>query len=373
MNYLTEHALLDEYQSEFRNGHSMTTALLKVNEDIREAKDERKLTLLTLLDFSKAFDTVDTDLLLCKLRLLNLPESSVTWFESYLHERQQCVIACDYSSKWCIVKSEIQQGSVLGPLLFMIYINDVTNMIKHCRYHMYADDLQIYLHFHPDETNDSVNKINEDLNSISLWAHKFVLRLNPEKSQAIVMGHNHLRSTLDNSLHPTDHAACVANSGTSALAVSRELSTPWSTVRKVLRYIFHWYPYKIQAVQQLKPHDPQQCLDFALLFLERMERRNFKIVNVIESEVETTMNQFVAYSLALDESTDRNTEAHLAIFIRGVNEHFTVSECLLDVITKHNCRRSFPGTERHHRTEEVEFTMVVSIATDGAPASYMSK
>ncbi|KAJ4448438.1 hypothetical protein ANN_10454 [Periplaneta americana] len=88
-----------------------------------------------------------------------------------------------------------------------------------------------------------------------------------------------------------------------------------------------------------------------------LKRRNFKIVNVIESEVKTTNNQYVAYSLALDESTDRNDKAHLAIFIRGVNEHFTVSECLLDVITKYNWRRSFPGTERHHRTEEVEFTM----------------
>ncbi|KAJ4427918.1 hypothetical protein ANN_23928 [Periplaneta americana] len=85
--------------------------------------------------------------------------------------------------------------------------------------------------------------------------------------------------------------------------------------------------------------------------------RNFKIVNSIESEVETTINQSVAYSLALDESTDRNDKAHLAIFIRGVNEHFTVSECLLDVITKYKWRRYFPGTERHHRIEEVEFAM----------------
>ncbi|KAJ4427375.1 hypothetical protein ANN_24996 [Periplaneta americana] len=73
-----------------------------------------------------------------------------------------------------------------------------------------------------------------------------------------------------------------------------------------------------------------------------IERRNFKIVNVIKSEVETTINQSVTYSHALDENTDRNDKAHLAIFIRGVNEHFTVSECLLDVITKYNWRRSFP-------------------------------
>ncbi|KAJ4432581.1 hypothetical protein ANN_21204 [Periplaneta americana] len=100
----------------------------------------------------------------------------------------------------------------------------------------------------------------------------------------------------------------------------------------------------------------------------QVQRRDFKIVNVIESEVETAINQFVAYSLALDESTDRNDKAHLAIFIRGVNEHFTVYECLLDVITKYNWRRSFPGTERHHRKEEVEFAMAC-VATDGAPAS----
>ncbi|KAJ4437245.1 hypothetical protein ANN_17380 [Periplaneta americana] len=93
------------------------------------------------------------------------------------------------------------------------------------------------------------------------------------------------------------------------------------------------------------------------LFPITVQRRNFKIVNVIESEVETTINQFVAYSLALDESTDRNNKAHLPIFIRGVNEHFTVSECLVDVIAKCNWRRTFSGTERHHRTEEVEFAM----------------
>ena len=71
------------------------------------------------------------------------------------------------------------------------------------------------------------------------------------------------------------------------------------------------------------------------MFPITVQRRNFKIVNVIESEVETTINQFVAYSLALDQSTYRNDKAHLAIFIRGVNEHFTASECLLDVITKY--------------------------------------
>ena len=103
------------------------------------------------------------------------------------------------------------------------------------------------------------------------------------------------------------------------------------------------------------------------LFPITVQRRNFKIVNVIESEVETTINQFVVYSLALHESTNRNDKAHLANLIRGVNEHFTVSECLLNVITKYNWRRSFPGTERLHRTEEVEFAM--ACVNSKAPSS----
>ncbi|KAJ4427221.1 hypothetical protein ANN_24838 [Periplaneta americana] len=108
---------------------------------------------------------------------------------------------------------------------------------------------------------------------------------------------------------------------------------------------------------QLYHHRTKSRFKKMKLFPITVQRRNFKIVNVIESEVETTINQFVAYSLALDESTDRNDKGHLAIFIRGVNEHFTVSEYLLDIITKYKWRRSFPGTERHHRTEEVEFAM----------------
>ena len=68
-----------------------------------------------------------------------------------------------------------------------------------------------------------------------------------------------------------DRAECAPNSATSARTVSRELGTPWPTVRKILRCILHWYPYKIQIVQQLKPHDPHQCLDYSLQFMAQMK------------------------------------------------------------------------------------------------------
>ncbi|KAJ4449078.1 hypothetical protein ANN_00473 [Periplaneta americana] len=133
---------------------------------------------------------------------------------------------------------------------------------------------------------------------------------------------------------------------------SPDLNTIQNVGRKCNAVLMNNYRVGVLGIQT-------KCgISFQMLgMMLHFQRRHFKIVNVNESEVETTINQFVAYSLALDERTDRNDGALLAIFIRGVNEHFTVSECLLDVITKYNWRRSFPGTERHHRTEEVEFTM----------------
>ncbi|KAJ4428095.1 hypothetical protein ANN_24109 [Periplaneta americana] len=131
----------------------------------------------------------------------------------------------------------------------------------------------------------------------------------------------------------------------------------------------HWSRSETKKSNNIKLEIWSSIKSRMKLAYNEVQRRNFKIVNVIESEVETTINQFVAYSLALDGSTDRNDKAHLAIFIRGVNEHFTVSECLLDVITKYNWRRSFPGTERHHRTEEVEFAMACVNSNRRAPAS----
>lgn len=196
-DYLREHHILDDYQSGFRTGHSTTSALLKINEDIREATDQRKLTILTLLDFSKAFDTVDIDILICKLKRLNCSGSVISWFDSYLRERQQCVLVGDRFSSWRFGRAGVPQGSILGPLLFSIYINDVTKTIKHCRYHLYADDLQLYIHSPTDFTNDALTKLNEDLASVCKWADNFGLTLNTGKSQAIVMGHQRLISRVN--------------------------------------------------------------------------------------------------------------------------------------------------------------------------------
>ncbi|KAJ1531399.1 hypothetical protein ONE63_000080 [Megalurothrips usitatus] len=196
--YLLHNNILNEFQSGFRPGHSTTTALLKVAEDIRLAIDRRKLVLAALLDFSKAFDKVHHGLLLVKFKKNGFLKSVINWFHAYLSDRRQRVKAGgDYVSDWDFLDTGVPQGSILGPLLFLLYINDISDVLVHCKYHLYADDLQVYLDFDVDSVFTAVSLLNSDLCNILQFAASHNLSLNVEKTQPIVFGTDKLVNKLD--------------------------------------------------------------------------------------------------------------------------------------------------------------------------------
>lgn len=192
--HLNRFKLLTDRQSGFRPRNSCITALINVSEDIRSDIDAGKVNILVLLDHSKAFDTVDHSILSYKLnQLFNFSNSSTLLLKSYLSNRYQSVFLNNKYSSALPVERGVPQGSILGPLLFSLYVNDLPNCVAHSKLQMYADDVQLYLSSPVELIQENVRKLNHDLNQIFLWASENRLCLNPLKSKCILIRKNSTR------------------------------------------------------------------------------------------------------------------------------------------------------------------------------------
>uniref|UniRef100_A0A672G1H3 Reverse transcriptase domain-containing protein n=1 Tax=Salarias fasciatus TaxID=181472 RepID=A0A672G1H3_SALFA len=188
-SYLDQYNLFDKFQSGFRKHHSTETALLKVSSDIMMSADSGSCTVLVLLDLSSAFDTVDHQVLLCRLRdHVGLSGSVLQWFTSYLSGRSFCVSINQVKSESMNLASGVPQGSVLGPILFLLYLLPLGNIIqrfKDVSYHLYADDIQLYCSFKPDGIQ-KLDSFFHCLAEIKQWLSKNSLQLNADKTETLI-------------------------------------------------------------------------------------------------------------------------------------------------------------------------------------------
>uniref|UniRef100_A0A4W3IN63 Reverse transcriptase domain-containing protein n=1 Tax=Callorhinchus milii TaxID=7868 RepID=A0A4W3IN63_CALMI len=203
--HLFSHSLFETLQSGIRPAHSTETALVKVANNILSICDRGSLCLLVLLDLSSGFDTVDHAILLHHFSsVIHLSGTELAWFESYLTNRQQYICTNGFSSCSHQVTCKIPQGSILGPLLFLIYMLPLGDVII-CRhgvhFHMYADDTQLYFFTSlcDPQYPDVLSACLSDLRS---WMSVNFLQLNVDKTEAILFGsHQRLKSHGSHLLH----------------------------------------------------------------------------------------------------------------------------------------------------------------------------
>ena len=187
--YLESRLYLEPLQTGFRSGHSTQTCLLKLTDDNRLGIERQHVTLLLLFDFSKAFDSVCHVRLLKKLLDYGLSKLAIRWIASYLTDREQEVVdGVGNCSTYLNLNTGVPQSSVLGPLLFSIYVNDISLCLDHDISHlMYADDLQIYIRCPLGELDRVSSIMSANTLRIMSWASQNHLRLNVGKTKAIVI------------------------------------------------------------------------------------------------------------------------------------------------------------------------------------------
>ena len=201
MLFMNENKRLTEHQSGNKKHYSCETLNVFVTDRVLEAMDVKKVTLLVLLDLSKAFDSIDHTTLLAKLQALGVSPASLDWFKSYLSNRLQCVRIGAETSSLKGISHGVPQGSILGPALFTIYLNDIPSIPDVCSLESYVDDSKLYLSFPIAEANNMIQQINNDLHKIASWCCHNSLLINPEKTKLLVLGTRQMLQKLPADFH----------------------------------------------------------------------------------------------------------------------------------------------------------------------------
>ena len=175
----------------FLRNHSSVQQILKFLNNIVNQIDNKCQCDVIYLDFRKAFDSVPHKQLLHKLRSIGIKGSVWKWFECYLSSRVQCVAVNDSMSDVLPVLSGVPQGSILGPLLFIIYVNDLPSVVSYSKTFIFADDTNCSKSI----MSDSDHKLlQEDLNSLSQWSREWKLLFNESKFRLLQFRSSAVRS-----------------------------------------------------------------------------------------------------------------------------------------------------------------------------------
>ncbi|XP_028407530.1 uncharacterized protein LOC114530144 [Dendronephthya gigantea] len=269
-------------QYAYLRGNSTLTQLLSCFDDWAKSRNRSKPTDVVLLDFSKAFDSVPHERLLLKLKCYGIDDSFLLWFRNFFINRKQRVVIRGTYSLWAQVKSGVPQGTILGPILFLIYVNDISTRVA-SQIKLYADNTKLYREI-SDKTWD-VQILQSDLTYLHEWSILWQLPFNTDKCEVIRITHARDKSVLSYSLSGTylksveevkdlgvtitknlswsQHVAITVNKANKVLGIIKRTVGPVdksvfsmlykSLVRPILEYAVPvWSPYLVKDIQALE-------------------------------------------------------------------------------------------------------------------------
>ncbi len=253
--YLTDNNILYSGQSGFRHQHSTCTALIKTVDKWNVDIDNGKYIGAVFVDLSKAFDMVNHKILMKKLSAIGVQGAEYEWFRSYLFNRTQCVSINGAKSNPCNIISGVPQGSILGPLFFLLFINDMPEIINHSTVDMYADDTLMYVSH--DDINVIEKCLNEDLESLAIWLDNNRMKANVSKTKIMLLG-------TPNKICKVHHINVVMNGvvvenvkSFKYLGVTIDASLKWdSHVNNICRKVCN----SLGVLRRIKPFVPQKSL-----------------------------------------------------------------------------------------------------------------
>ena len=258
-NHTVSNSILSNHQSGFQKGDSTVNQLLYLANELSIALDEGKEVRLVFFDISKAFDRVWHKGLLFKLKNVGITGNLLEWVGSYLFQRKQKVVLNGQESLILDINAGVPQGSILGPLFFLIYINDIIFEVN-CSIKLFADDTTIYVTIENPQTGAEI--LNRNLEKISNWSKQWIVNFNPQKTETLLVSrkliktnhptlfmdnnqilevdrHKHLGLTFNNTCHWGDHIESIIDKTTPKLNILRKLK--FNLDRKTLQTLYFSY------------------------------------------------------------------------------------------------------------------------------------
>ena len=295
LGHVRQHNLIKDTQHGFLKNRSCLTNLLEFLEFVSDYVDQGNPIDVIFLDFQKAFDKVPHRRLMLKIKSFGIIGGVFNWVEDWLKDREQRVVLLGRNSNWIKVKSGVPQGSVLGPLLFLIYINDIddavcSNLLK------FADDTKV---FNVVTSKDDIDRLQMDLYNLCKWSQEWLMLFNVEKCKVMHIGHNNSKAQYEMNGHYLDEVIEERDLGViiqNDLKCSSQCIKAVNTANRILGMIKRTFsdrdkevilqlykslvrPHLEYSVQAWNPHF-QKDIDL----LEGVQRRATKLISSLQDK-----------------------------------------------------------------------------------------